>query len=271
MKRRLPKWKTALLVGAIVVSTLMVMALDVQGTKGATWVESVVISALAPIQKAITRAARRVEHLWSSYVNLVGVQAENETLKGELQAMRAENSRLLEENLKFHRLQKLLAIQRNASELLVLANVVGLDTTTWSNVVMVDRGEDDGVAKEMIVVSADGLVGRVIQTSPKVSKVLVLTDFRHAVDALVQRTRDRGVVVGWDRSSGLMKYIPLEAEIEVGDRVVSSGMGGLYPKGLVIGTITRVTTSSGGLHQEAIVRPSTDLDRLEEVFIIAKR
>ncbi|MFQ5893509.1 MAG: rod shape-determining protein MreC, partial [Nitrospinota bacterium] len=160
---------------------------------------------------------------------------------------------------------------RNASEPLVLANVVGLDTTIWSNVVMVDRGEDDGVAKEMVVVSADGLVGHVIQTSPKVSKVLVVTDFRHAVDALIQRTRDRGVVVGWDRSSGLMKYIPLEAEIEVGDRVVSSGMGGLYPKGLVIGTITRVTTSSGGLHQEAIVRPSTDLDRLEEVFIIAKR
>lgn len=271
MKRQIVKRKTVLLVGAIIVSSLTVMALDIQGTKGTTWVESVVVSALAPIQKAVTKAARRVEALWSGYINLVGVRAESDALRRELRTLRAENSRLVEQNLKLHRLQKLVAVQREAPASMMLANVVGLDPATWSNVLLVDRGSEDDVAKEMIVVSGDGLVGRVIQTSPRVSKVLLVTDVRHAVDALIQRTRDRGVVVGLDRSSCLMKYIPLEAKVEVGDRVISSGLGGLYPKGLVIGTIARVAKSSGGLHQEAIVRPSTDLERIEEVFISARR
>lgn len=271
MKRQIVKRKTVLLVVAIIVSSFTVMALDIQGTKGTTWVESVVVSALAPIQKAVIGAARRVDGLWLSYINLVGVRAESEAFRRELRALRAENSRLIEQNLKLHRLQKLVAVQRKAPASMMLANVVGLDPTTWSNVLLVDRGSEDNVTKEMIVLSGDGLVGRVIQTSPRVSKVLLVTDVRHAVDALIQRTRDRGVVVGLDRSSCLMKYIPLEAKVEVGDRVISSGLGGLYPKGLVIGTVTRVAKSSGGLHQEAIVRPSTDLERIEEVFISARR
>lgn len=271
MKRRIAKRKTVLLVVAIVVSSLTIMSLDIQGTKGTTWVESVVVSALAPIQKAATRTVRSLEGLWSSYIDLVGVRAESETLRRELRTLRVENNRLIEQNLKLHRLQKLLAVQREAPASMMMANVVGLDPTTWSNVLLVDRGSDDKVAKEMIVVSGDGLVGRIIQTSPRASKVLLLTDVRHAVDALIQRTRDRGVVVGMDRSSCLMKYIPLEAKIEVGDRVISSGLGGLYPKGLIIGTVTRVAKSSSGLHQEAIVRPSTNLERIEEVFISAKR
>lgn len=271
MKRRIAKRKTLLLVVAIVVSSLTVMSLDVQGSKGTTWVESVVVSALAPIQKAATRTVRSLEGIWSSYIDLVGVRAESETLRRELRTLRVENNRLIEQNLKLHRLQKLLAVQREAPASMMMANVVGLDPTTWSNVLLVDRGSDDKVAKEMIVLSGDGLVGRVIQTSPRASKVLLLTDVRHAVDALIQRTRDRGVVVGMDRSSCLMKYIPLEAKVEVGDRVISSGLGGLYPKGLIIGTVTRVAKSSGGLHQEAIVRPSTNLERIEEVFISAKR
>ncbi len=271
MKRRLGKWKTSMLIGAIIVSTLTIMTLDIQGTMGTTWVESVVISALAPFQKAVTRAARRGQHLWQSYIDLIGVRAESETLKRELQALRADNSRLLEKNLQFHRLEKLLAARRGDPAPMVMATVVGLDPTTWSNLLMVDRGSNDDLAKQMIVVSADGLVGHIVQTTPGVSKVLLLTDFRHAVDALIQRTRDRGVVVGRGRSSCLMKYIPLEADIKIGDLVISSGVGGLYPKGLVIGTITRVTKGSRGLHQEAIVKPSTDLDRLEEVFITAKR
>jgi rod shape-determining protein MreC len=271
MKKRLNKWKTSLMVGAIIVSTLSVMALDIQGTKGTTWVESVVISALAPIQKAITRTMLKTQQLWHSYIGLINVQAENETLKKEIQALRAENNRLVEENLRYDRLSGLLDTQKKAKEPMLLATVVGHDSTTWSNVLLVDRGTEENVGKKMVVVSADGLVGQIIQSSPKASKVLLLTDFRHSVDALVQRTRDRGVIVGRDRSTCLMKYIPLEAEIQVGDRVVTSGMGGIFPKGLAIGTITHVTKREVDLYQEALVKPSADIKRLEEVFVIVKR
>lgn len=259
------------MVGAIVVSTLTVMALDIQGTKGTTWVESVLVSALSPFQKAITRTMLKTQHLWHSYIGLVNVQAENETLKKEIQALRTENSRLVEVNLRYNRLSGLLETQKKAKEPMMLANVVGHDSTTWSNVLLVDRGTEKNVGNNMVVVSADGLVGHVIQSSPKASKVLLLTDFRHSVDALVQRTRDRGVVVGRDRSTCLMKYIPLEAEIQVGDRVITSGMGGIFPKGLVIGTVTQVTKREVELYQEALVKPSADLMRLEEVFVIVKR
>jgi rod shape-determining protein MreC len=271
MKKRLSKWKTTVMVGAIIVSTLTIMALDVQGTKGTTWVESVVVSALAPIQKAITRTSQKTHHLWESYVNLVNVQAENENLREEIQALRGENNRLVEENLRHQRLSDLLQVQKKAKEPMLLANVVGHDSTTWSNVLVVDRGTEEKVGKKMVVVSADGLVGHVIQTSPKASKVLLLTDFRHSVDALIQRTRDRGVVAGRDRYTCLMNYIPLEADVKVGDRVITSGMGGLFPKGLVIGTVIHVTKRKADLYQEALVKPSADLMRLEEVFVIVKR
>lgn len=271
MKRRLTKWKTSLMVGAIVVSTLTVMALDIQGSKGTTWVENVVVSALAPIQKAITKTTQKTQHLWNSYVALMSVQAENETLKKEIQALQADNNRLVEDNLRYQRLSDLLEAQEKAKETMLLANVVGHDPTTWSNVLLVDRGTDEQIGKDMVVVSADGLVGHVIQASPGASKVLLLTDFRHSVDALIQRTRDRGVVVGRDRTSCLMKYIPLDADVQVGDRVITSGMGGLFPKGLVIGTITHVVKREVDLYQEALIRPSADLRRLEEVFVIVKR
>lgn len=271
MKKRLNKWKTSLLLGAIIVSTLTVMALDIQSSKGTTWVESVVVSALAPIQKAITRTTQKTQELWHGYINLVNVQAENEALSQKIQALRSENNRLVEENLRYRRLSDLLEVQKKAKEKMLLANVVGHDSTTWSNVLLVDRGVEEKVGKNMVVVSAEGLVGHVIQASPKVSKVLLLTDFRHSVDALIQRTRDRGVVVGRDRYTCLMKYIPLEAEVKVGDRVITSGMGGLFPKGLVIGNVIHVTRRKADLYQEALVRPSADLMRLEEVFVIVKR
>jgi rod shape-determining protein MreC len=271
MKRRLSRWKTPLLVATILVSTLTVMAFDLQGTQGTTWLETVVITALAPFQKAITRSVQRVQNLWHRYVDLVGVRAESDTLRRQLASLQAENTRLLEENLRLRRLQKLQAAYSESQQPVALASVVGHDTSPWSQVLLLDRGKDHGVERRMVVVSAQGLVGQIIEAGPQLSKVLLLTDFRHAVDALIQRTRDRGVVVGYDRKRCLMKYIPRDADVRPGDRVISSGMGGIFPKGLLIGTVVEVSPGPGDLYQEALVKPSADLARLEEVFILAAR
>jgi len=135
----------------------------------------------------------------------------------------------------------------------------------------VNKGANSGIKKGMAVVSTDGLIGRTVEVNSNTSKVLLLTDFRSAVDALIQRTRDRGVIKGKNTNTFEMKYIPLNADIKVNDRVISSGLGGVFPKGFLIGTVSRIKKKKQSLFQEAEVVPDRDLSEIEEVFIIIEK
>tara|TARA_B100000315_G_scaffold115921_1_gene106325 strand:- start:10665 stop:11156 length:492 start_codon:yes stop_codon:yes gene_type:complete len=151
---------------------------------------------------------------------------------------------------------------------MVLASVVGSDAMSWSKMVTINKGSNDGLKKNMAVITYEGLVGHIVQTVPFYSKVLLITDVRSAVDALDQDKRTRGIVVGKGSDICEMKYIPQDADIRVGQPVISSGLGEVFPKGLLIGKVSKIEETNEGLFKNVVITPSVKISFLEEVFVL---
>jgi rod shape-determining protein MreC len=166
------------------------------------------------------------------------------------------------------RLADLLAFKETVPFQTVAAQVIGRDASNWYRGLVLNKGEQDGIAAEMGVVTPAGVVGRVVKTTASTAMVLLATDPHNAIAGLVQRTRDEGIVEGAPLGRLRMKYLPLLSPIQVGDRVVTSGLTGGFPKGAAIGTITRVDKSEGELFQSAEILPDVDFSRLEEVLVL---
>ena len=145
---------------------------------------------------------------------------------------------------------------------------MGKDATNWFKTILIDRGSQAGLRRNFPVVAPDGLVGRVVEVTPYTAKVQLITDPVSASGGLLQRTRVTGIVSG-NLGAGLkVRYLPLLADVAVGDEVVTSGMGGVFPKGIPVGRVVAVERKSGALFQEAVLQPKVDLGRLEEVLIL---
>jgi rod shape-determining protein MreC len=181
---------------------------------------------------------------------------------------RLEKSRYLESELACQRLRKLLEMKSELPHSMLPARVVGLDPSGWFKTVFINKGTRDGVSKGMAVIAPEGIVGRIIGASGRYAKVLLIIDRSSDIDALVQRTRSRGIVEGETRESCRFKYIVRKADIKIEDTVISSGLDGLFTKGLRVGSISEISKPSSGLFQEVKVRPFVDFTRLEEVLVI---
>ncbi len=153
---------------------------------------------------------------------------------------------------------------------MLLAQVIAREPSNWTKVITINRGVKDGVTNGLSVVSYQGLIGRVISVYAQSSRVMLIADLRSSVDALVQRTRGSGVVVGEAKGRCRVKYFPIDQDVKIGDQMITSGLGGIYPKGLIIGQVSRVQKSQYGLFQLLEITPAVDLDRIEEVFVILK-
>jgi rod shape-determining protein MreC len=181
-----------------------------------------------------------------------------------------KNAGLLEARLENDRLRGMLALRLDAGYDVVAARVIGRDPSNWYRTVMIDKGEQDGVAVDMGVVVPAGVVGRVIKIGRDFAQVLLLTDRNSAVAAVVQRTRDEGIVEGAEGGLAQMRYIPLLSEAGPKDAVLTSGLGGGFPKGLVIGEIRSIVRREAVLFQEAQLVPAVDFSKLEEVLVITR-
>ena len=199
----------------------------------------------------------------------MGVEEENRRLRVELGFLREENNRLQEALLAAKRLGKLAPLQERRSTA-VAANVFARDPSSWFKTVLVDKGEKDGVSRDMAVAVAEGVVGRVIEAFPNTAKVLLITDPNSGVDVIVQRTRAQGIMEGRVEEFCILKYVKKSDDVQVGDKVITSGLGGIFPKGLLTGTVTKVERKRPGIFQAVEVVPSADLSRLEEVLILSE-
>ncbi len=217
---------------------------------------------------ALSAADRRIVDLWNSYVALWNVQEENQQLRREIEFLRGQAADLREMAAANQRLGELLRFQAKTPSQSVAARVVGRDSSNWYQGVVLDKGERDGIRPEMGVVTLTGAVGRVVKSSATSSVVLLLTDPNNAVTALVQRTRDEGIIEGTLGGKARMKYIPLLSTVRVGDPVVTSGLTGGFPKGVPVGTITGIQKDEGDLFQTADVQTEVDFTKLEEVLVV---
>ncbi|NVM20751.1 MAG: rod shape-determining protein MreC [Desulfobacterales bacterium] len=235
---------------------------------GNTIVDRVVIAGIAPFQEAVTQAIRFCERIWSHYFCLVNVREESDQLKKALAAARLERGQGLESKLAHERLRKLLDMKAAIPKPLLPAQVVGVDPSGWFKTVIVNRGSYDGVSKGMPVIAPQGIVGQIMTASYHYSKVLLIIDRSSAIDALVQRTRSRGIVEGEIEESCRFKYVLRKADISIGDTVISSGLDGVFPKGFRVGCVEKISKGRSGIFQKVKVRPFVDFTRLEEALVI---
>jgi rod shape-determining protein MreC len=247
---------------------LSLISANLHSRDNMSFFESLVVGITAPVQKVVWGVIDGVGSIWRGYFYLVGLEKENQALKKELQELRLQMNRYREADLANQRLRALLNFKKSIATPLLPAQLVAFDPSGWFQTILIDKGRNDGVVQDMAVVSAEGLVGRVIGVSNHHAKVLLILDGNSAVDAYIQRSRARGVLVGLGRELCLLKYVQRNEDVQVGDKVISSGMGGVFPKGLLVGTVQEVVRGSSGLFQRVEVEPAVNFSRLEEVMVV---
>jgi rod shape-determining protein MreC len=253
--------------GLLVLSILLV-SVSARSPRRVDPMAQALLDALAPLQEGVTAARASVDHLWEAYIWLVQVSRENRRLQDRVAQLEQQATRLEELRQGNERLQALLQFRAELQGEVYGARVIGRDPLLGSRTITLDRGERDGVRKGMAVLAREGVVGQIIEVSHLAARALVLTDHNSGVDAIVQRTRARGIVQGDAENSCRMKYLRRGEDVMPGDRVITSGMDGIFPKGILIGEVRDVSRGQRGLLQMATVEPSVPLDRLEEVLIV---
>jgi len=224
---------------------------------------------MAPLQRVTTTALAGARDLWTGYVRLVGAAAENVGLRHELRAWEQRAARLRELERMNHRLKRLLGLQRRLPAPAVAAEVAARDATVLFESLVLDKGARHGIEPGMPVLAPEGIVGVIAATSAHAARVLLLTDPNSGVDVLVQRTRVRGIVSGRLEQAAILKYVGRAEDVRAGDRIVTSGLDGVFPKGMPVGRVTRVSRDDPGLFLYAEVAPAADTTRLEEVLVAA--
>jgi len=246
------------------------MSLRVKQRKGVEFLDALVIEVCAPFQKASTFVIKAIHGAFQEYFFLVHLGRENATLKQRIAELQKENRQMREMAIANERLQRLLQFREKISPSVIGAEVIGQDPSSWFKSVTVNKGEKDGVRKGMAVISPEGVIGQILKTAPDYATVLLITDYNSAIDSIVQRTRAKAIVEGKGENLCQLKYLLRADEVIVGDTVVTSGLGGNFPKGLTVGEIKKVDKKGHGIFQYAELVPSVDLTKLEEVLIITE-
>ncbi|MTI81532.1 MAG: rod shape-determining protein MreC [Firmicutes bacterium] len=265
-------YKKIFMVSVLVLITLMVMKLTSLDRAEITPIEKGVKDTLAPVQKVTMGFAKGVQNVFSSITTYGKLTEENKNLKEEIRALKSKLNQVKEYKIQNQRLKQLLQYKENTVEQhqLLLARVIGRDPGNWFGTITLNRGAEDGVQKDMAVVVPEGLVGRVAVVSTHTAEVLLITDPRSGVGAVVQENQEPGVVEGVANSTGMVRMIHLkkDAPVEPGQEVISSGVGGIYPSGVRIGEITSAENDPGGLFKTAEVSPFVNFRTIRDVFIV---
>ena len=258
------------IVGVILLIAINIIVLSINKRHGDRpyGIGRIAIYIIAPFQNAVTHSIRFVKNVWNQYFFLISVAKENKNLKKVLSYAIEENEKRNEIELTNYRLRKLLNFKKTIDHQVLPAEIVGKDPSPWYQAILIDKGKSDGVEKGQPVVIPEGIAGQVTEVLNNYSKVLLIIDQNSAVDALVQRTRARGVIKGDSTDRYLFKYVLRKHDVRVGDTIVSSGLDGVFPKGLRIGYVSEVVKPSSGIFQDVTVAPFIDFEKLEEVLVL---
>ena len=223
---------------------------------------------LRPLQIAGQGTANWIKGFRDHYDTLAGFRSENERLRKRVQSLEIERQRLLEAEATNRRLQQLLNFRSELPAGAITASIIGNSATSWFQSCVLNKGSADGLRKGMAVVTPLGVVGKVVTVTRRTAKVLLLTDPNSGIDVVVQRTRSRGIVSGSLESGTVLKYMKRSEDVQEGDRLVTSGLDNVFPKGLLVGTVIKVRKQNRGLFQSVEVWPAVQAARVEEVLVV---
>jgi rod shape-determining protein MreC len=246
---------------------LFILMSQTHTNEGTSRFQSVVQTLTYPLQASVNSVASTFKNLWNSYISLIDVNEENKLLRQQLLDIEEKMNQHIENSVQFLRLRDQLLFASKKITDKIFAEIIGESADNNHDISLINRGSNQLVQRNYIVLRKEGLVGRIQSVSPFQSSVQLITDHRSRVSSLIQRNRIRGLIYGTHK--GLeMRQINQHANIKIGDRVISSGLGGLYPKGLLIGWVKEIRRQEHELFKTAILDSAVDFNQIEEVFVI---
>ncbi len=261
------------LVLAIIIFSFFLMKITAGHRENISFPEKMLRDTYIPLQSGLSSLRLNWTGLTAVFNDRRTQSRQLEKLSQENQRLKIENQALTEYKYEALRLQKILNFKKQSNDEFefVPARVIARSPNNWYNYLIIDRGLEDGVEKDMPVISPQGLVGRVATVSRNSAQVTLITDREMAVGAILQKNREaRGIVEGLGKSTTLsMANIPYYSSIRKGDKVITSGLSSFYPKGIMIGKVNSISKEPSGLLLSAQVKPAVDFDKLEEVLVIS--
>ena len=246
---------------------LFVLLFQSHNEQGSSRIQIAIQTVTYPFQASVQSAVSNIKNLWNSYIFLIDVKEENNRLKQQILDMEEKLSEHIENSVQFRRLRDQMLFARKNPLEKIYAEIIGESSDNAHNIRFINRGSNQKVQRNYIVIRKEGLVGRIHSVSPFQSSVQLMIDHRNRVPALIQRNRVRGLIYG--TQAGIeMRQINQHAKIKIGDRVISSGLGGLYPKGILIGWVSEIRYQQHELFKTAILESAVDFNSIEEVFVI---
>jgi rod shape-determining protein MreC len=228
------------------------------------------VDAVTPLEKSIVWFQRGVSNLWHNYFYLRGVRQENRDLKLQIERLRIEQVRLNEDAEQARRLQALLGFKEQFISKTLAAQVIGSSGSEQSRSIYIDKGTHDGIRPDMAVITAEGVVGKVLRAFKTTSQVLLMNDQTSGVGSILEKSRLQGVLRGTPVGEVVLEKVMSDETVQPGERVVTSGGDQIFPKGLPVGTVTKVSPGPE-LFLNIRVKPAADLSRLEEVLVITQQ
>jgi rod shape-determining protein MreC len=228
------------------------------------------VNAVTPFEKGIVWVQHGSSNLWHNYFYLRGVRQENRDLRQQIQQMEIERVRLSEDANQARRLQALLAFKEQFIAKTVAAQVIGSSGSEQSRSVYIDKGASSGLKQDMAVITGDGVVGKTLRVFQSTSQVLLVNDQTSGVGAILEKSRLQGVLRGTAAGEVVLEKVMSDEPVQPGDRVLTSGGDQIFPKGLPVGTVTKISPGSE-LFLNIRVKPAADLSRLEEVLVITQQ
>jgi rod shape-determining protein MreC len=228
------------------------------------------VGALSPFERGVVWIQNSSRSVWHNYFYLRGVRAENRQLKEQIEQMRLEQVRLSEDAAQARRLQNLLGFKEQFIGKTVAAQVIGSSGSDLSRVVYIDKGKNDGIDRDMAVITSDGIVGKVLLVYPSEAQVLLISDQSSGVGAILEKSRLQGVLRGTASGEVMLEKVMSDEQVQPGETVLTSGGDRIFPKGLPVGTVTKVGAGKD-LFLNIRIKPATDLSQLEEVLVLVEK
>jgi rod shape-determining protein MreC len=254
-----------------VVLSLYVLSASARGQIKNDPIGPLLLWILRPLQIVVHSTTGLIKGVQENYLTLTGYKAENEKLRERITRLELERNRLLEAEAINQRLQQLLDFRSHLPSVTVTATIIANSASNWFQSCLIDKGSAHGVRAGMSVVTPLGVIGRVVEVTAQSAKVLLLTDPNSGIDVIVQRTRARGIVSGSLENSTILKYVKRSEDVQIGDRLITSGLDGIFPKGLMVGTVTKVRKQTLGLFQAIEVIPAVTTAQTEVVLVVNAR
>jgi rod shape-determining protein MreC len=272
MESVLGRYKNLIVLACVLVVQVLGLAVQVKrttDTESSRLIRIWAVNMVTPFEKVLHWMHAGSGNLWHNYFYLRGVRAENRELKAEIERLRLDQVRLHEDAAQARRLQALLAFKEQFISQTLPAQVIGSGGSEQSRILYIDKGQKDGLKADMAVITVDGIVGKVLKTFGSTSQILLIDDQSSGVGAILERSRLQGIVRGTPAGEVVLEHIMTDNSVQPGEEVRTSGGDRIFPKGLPIGTVTKV---GGGqdLFLNIRVRPAANLSKLEEVLIVTK-